>query len=158
MCESQVMRRDEFLENNPEEIQKVLDSEKIGYLGILTEAGFPRVVPLNFAARSDRIYFHGALSGEKHDLLAKSPRVTFSVARQYALIPSYWMAKGHACPATTFYKSVYVEGICNLVENADEKAATLELIMRKYQAGGDTLRLAILTAATLSLLRRLQSS
>lgn len=54
----------------------------------------------------------------------------------YALIPSYWTAPKHACPATHFFKSVEIRGRCEFVDDPAEKAAGLQALMEKYQPEG----------------------
>ena len=54
----------------------------------------------------------------------------------HSMIPSYWTAPGHACPATHFFKSVEIKGRCTLVDDAAEKAVALQALMDKYQPEG----------------------
>ena len=131
------MRRSELESNNPGEIRELFDEVEIGYLGLVIPDGFPRVIPLNFVVFEDNVYFHGAAEGEKLTLFEESPKVTFSVDRCYAIIPSYWLAKGYACPATTFYKSICIKGVGQIVTNLEEKAISLQKFMEKYQPEGD---------------------
>lgn len=131
------MRRSELNADDSGEITELLENVEIGYLGIITSNGYPRVVPLNFVAIERRIYFHGAAEGEKFETLVSEPKVTFNIDRLYAIIPSDWLAnRGYACPATTFYKSITIKGRGRSVSDLSEKAECLQRIMEKYQPQG----------------------
>jgi len=131
------MRRSELNADNADEITELLENVEIGYLGIMTPNGYPRIVPLNFVAIERRIYFHGATEGEKFEALTSEPKVTFNVDRLYAIIPSDWIAnRGYACPATTFYKSITIKGKGRSISDLTEKAESLQRIMEKYQPQG----------------------
>ena len=134
------MRRTEFAVARPEleaaVLREVMDTAGVGYLGLLDEAGYPRVVPLNFVYQNECVYFHGALDGEKFEIMSRSPRATFSADIPYALIPSYWVAKDFACPATTLFKATLVRGWIRVVEDVGEKASMLQGLMEKYQPEG----------------------
>lgn len=117
-------------------VREVFDQAQVGYLGVLTAEGYPRVVPLSFAAEENTVFFHGAGHGEKNTALKGSPRVTFSANITYSTIPSFWMMEGIACPATVLFKSVQIDGQGQIVEDLDEKALALQRVMEKYQPQG----------------------
>ncbi|GJM76204.1 hypothetical protein HMSSN036_84200 [Paenibacillus macerans] len=68
--------------------------------------------------------------------LARDPRVSFTVAKEYAIIPSYFTDPLLACPASAFFKSVMVRGRVEKVENLQEKADAFTLFMEKLQPEG----------------------
>lgn len=108
----------------------------VGYLGIVTPDGYPRVVPVNFATIREHVYFHGAASGEKHDAMLGGGKVTFCIAVPYAMIPSYWRSEQYACPATQYFKSVLIKGRAVVVDDPTEKARALQALMDKHQPEG----------------------
>ncbi len=114
----------------------VLATVEVGYLGILTPDGYPRVVPLSFVAEDDTIILHGASRGEKFEVLKESPPVTFSATIPYANIPSNWMMPDMACAATVFFKSVQINGHAHIIDDLEEKARGLQRFMEKYQPEG----------------------
>jgi len=59
------MKREKFLSDDPQQIAEILNTARIGQVGIITPDGYPRVVPINFVAIGDKIYFHTAREGEK---------------------------------------------------------------------------------------------
>ncbi len=130
------MRRKEHNVDDPAVFDFIASRAEVGYLGILTTDGYPRVIPVNFAMYENNIYFHGAIAGEKFDLLQQSPKVTFSIDLPYSYIPSYWLTEENACDATMFYKSALVKGIGSVVSNPDEKINGLNLLMEKHQPEG----------------------
>jgi nitroimidazol reductase NimA-like FMN-containing flavoprotein (pyridoxamine 5'-phosphate oxidase superfamily) len=108
----------------------------VGHVGILTPDGYPRVVPVNFATVGDRVYFHGASSGEKYDAFAARQKVTFSIDLPYSAIPSHWRSDNYACPASQFFRSVLIRGRGVIVEDTTEKASALQTLMERHQAEG----------------------
>ncbi len=131
------MRRIEYQSNDPEEFRLIVETALVGHLGIITPDGFPRVVPVNFAARDNRVYFHGAVAGEKYEVLSTEPKVTFNAYLGYSIIPSYWIGIRHARGATMLYRSILIKGIATLVADVGEKCLALQLLMEKYQPEGN---------------------
>ncbi len=130
------MRRDELSSQDPA-LFNTLASECIeGYLSLITASGFPRGLALNFAAMGQMIYFHGALAGEKFELIKAGPPVGFSMVQPLSVLPSHWFSPTSACPATHLFRSVEIKGHCRLVEDLDEKARALQALMEKYQPDG----------------------
>lgn len=130
------MRRKEFNIEAPAAFDFIARRAKVGYLGIITTDGYPRVIPVNFVADKRIVYFHGATAGEKFELLKKSPKVTFSIDIPYSFIPSYWNSKKNAGNATMFYKAALVKGTGHIISEPEEKINRLTLLMEKYQPEG----------------------
>ncbi len=130
------MRRGDFLRTDPEFFALVAKRCQVGYLGLVTEEGYPRSVALDFVAIGETIYFHGALAGEKHDLISAGGKVGFTMARELSYIPSSWSGPRYACPATHLFQSVEIKGRCKPVRESDEKARALQALMEKYQPEG----------------------
>ncbi len=139
------MRRDEFLTTDPAFLGELSDECPEGYLALDSSSApgsFPRAIPVNFALDGDRIYFHGALSGDKFERIGEGTAVGFSIVRPYSLLPSTWMSRGDsACPATQLFLSIEVSGRCESIEDPVEKAQGLQAIMLKYQPEGGYRRL-----------------
>ncbi|WP_458121385.1 pyridoxamine 5'-phosphate oxidase family protein [Paenibacillus sp. Z6-24] len=130
------MRRKEFTVEEEQELEQFLGEVSFGFLGLVSEDGWPRVIPLNFAYHEGVFYMHGSRAGEKMKLLKQDNRVTFSAAHEYALIPSYFTDEEMACPATAFFKSVTVRGHAEIVTELEEKAVALSAFMQKLQPEG----------------------
>lgn len=131
------MRRSEFTVTDWSEFTALANEITVGSLGLQTPDGFPRVVPLNFVLVDKAIYFHGADAGEKFTVFTEQPPVTFCLYKEYSLIPSYWVARDYACPATAFFKSALVKGNALLITDVRDKARVLQCLMEKYQPEGN---------------------
>jgi len=117
-------------------IHELLDSTEYGTLAVSLNDE-PYAVPVNFVRIEDDIYLHGALSNKKMKILAKNPKISFSVVQSYALIASFFSSTdGLACPATQFFKSVSIDGVVEMVESREEKAMMFEALMKKLQPEG----------------------
>ena len=130
------MRRKEFEEADLVEVESFLQEMTFGFLSTVDEQGFPVIKPLNFAYLDGVVYFHGSRKGEKISNIERNQKVCFAVAREFAVIPSHFTDKETACPATAFFKSVLIRGKINLVEDLDEKARALSVLMEKLQPEG----------------------
>ena len=130
------MRRSEHSETDAAEIEAFLRRMSFGYLGTQSETAYPSIVPLNFVWHAGAVYFHSSRLGQKVKELKRNNAVTFCVADEVALVPSYFISDKFACPATAFFKSVMVYGRAEIVEEADEKVAALAAFMQKLQPEG----------------------
>ncbi len=130
------MRRKEFQIDQEEELDTFLSGMSFGFLGTSDEQGHPRVTPLNFVYTKGCFYFHGSHAGGKMEAIRQQQKVCFTVADEYALIPSYFSDPQLACPATAYFKSVTAYGQAETVEDATEKAAIFSLFMKKLQPEG----------------------
>lgn len=130
------MRRGEFSIQEQAEIDEFLSGMSFGFLATTGEDGFPHVTPLNYAYANGHLYFHGSYRGEKMKEIAAVKNVSFAVAKEFAIIPSYYSDPAMACPATAFFKSVHIRGEAELVKSLHEKAEALTALMRKLQPEG----------------------
>ncbi|MWV46871.1 flavin-nucleotide-binding protein [Paenibacillus sp. HJL G12] len=130
------MRRKEFSVKEEQEIHDFLSGMSFGFLGTIGEDGRPRVTPLNYVYDGGIFYFHGSRIGEKMEHLKANPHVSFSVADEYAVIPSYFTDPSLACPATSYFKSVTATGTAEVVKDLEEKAAAFSMLMKKLQPEG----------------------
>ncbi|BCG60700.1 pyridoxamine 5'-phosphate oxidase family protein [Paenibacillus sp. URB8-2] len=130
------MRRKEFKVEQEEELQTFLDEMSFGFLGTVDDQGHPRVTPLNFVYTGGCFYFHGSHAGGKMEAIRKMDKVCFTVADEFALIPSYFTDPQMACPATAYFKSVTAFGTAEIVTDLSEKAAAMEKFMKKLQPEG----------------------
>ena len=128
-----MMRR----EREVTDIQQILDyltRAKVLHLG-LCDGEQPYVVPMNygFTYENDKLtlYLHGATAGYKYDVIAKNPRVSFSL--ECDLQP---FSGDVACKYGMSYSCVMGKGAATLVTDPQEKCRALSVIMRT-QTGKD---------------------
>lgn len=122
--------RNHFLECKDEEkIQHFLSHARVGYLG-LAQKDQPYVVPLNYVWRQDKIYFHGAETGRKIDMINENPHVCFTVSEEYGTIANPVPAK-----TDTAYMSVMAFGKVNRVTDLTEATEAMEQLLNKYVPG-----------------------
>ncbi|MCR8657999.1 pyridoxamine 5'-phosphate oxidase family protein [Paenibacillus endoradicis] len=132
------MRRKEFAmtDDNIEDVNAFLEEMTFGFLGTIGEDGYPNITPLNYVYYNGDIYFHGSKIGEKMSSLAANSKVSFSVAKEYSIIPSYMNDPKYACPATAFFKSVLFRGQAEIVHDLQEKCEVFTVFMEKLQSEG----------------------
>ncbi len=132
------MRRKEFYITDKEDVEELLASSTYGVLGLIDDEGYPYTVPLNFVYHRGAIYAHGATTqnSKKIKAVKTNRKASFTVVQEYSLLPSYFTGSKLACPATQFFKSVFIRGNVELVDNIDEKIASLSALMRKLQPEG----------------------
>lgn len=130
------MRRKEFNVDEEQEMITFLDQCSFGFLGTVSPDGQPRVTPLNFVYMDGCFYFHGSLAGEKMKQIKQDSSVSFTVAEEFSLIPSYFSDPELACPATSFFKSVMAFGQAEPVQDLDVKGQVLQRFMEKLQPQG----------------------
>lgn len=120
---------------NNELTSEVLNSAEYGVLALYDTK--PYAVPVNFVYLNDSIYFHGSPKGKKMGILARNKEVSFNAIVESNLIPSYFSSDSElACPATSFFKSVIVEGVAEIINNRAEKIKAFIALMEKLQPEG----------------------
>ncbi|CAC9616655.1 hypothetical protein [uncultured Gammaproteobacteria bacterium] len=116
-------------------IEQMLLSGSYGVLSLMDDK--PYGVPLNYIYFKGAIYFHSTPKGKKIHLLKQNPQVSFSVVTEDTIIPSNFSSnKGLACPATSFFKSVIIEGNAQIIEDFDEIGKIFTAMMQIFQPEG----------------------
>lgn len=110
-------------------IDDFLEKAKVGYLG-LSDGDLPYVVPLNYVWYQNAIYFHGADSGRKCDILNRNSHVCFTVSEQYGTI-----ADPVPASTDTAYMSVMLFGHAARVTDLDEATDALQAMLDKHVPG-----------------------
>ena len=88
----------------------------------------PYVVPLNFGFKDGVFYVHSKPHGKKLAMLAKNPKVAFSL--QTDVEPLHDAEKAENCSMR--YMSIMGEGLAQLVQDQDEKMMALDAICEQY--------------------------
>ena len=111
------------------EAEEFLKNSKVGRLGLCVN-GKPYTVPMLFAYKAGKIFFHSVRRGKKITALQANPRVCFEVDEYEGIRPA-----SEACRFSLNYRSVIVSGEAKFIVNLEEKLAALMLLMEKYGAG-----------------------
>ena len=123
------MRRKEREVKETETIQQMLGEFKVCRLGLMDE-GKVYVVPMNmgfdFDGKSLTLYFHCAKEGKKLDLIRENPSVGFEMDKEIALVEG-----DTPCQYSYSFMSIIGNGEAEIVEDAKEKSAALEKIMKQ---------------------------
>jgi nitroimidazol reductase NimA-like FMN-containing flavoprotein (pyridoxamine 5'-phosphate oxidase superfamily) len=126
------MRHPERELKNRETITAILEQSLVGRLATVNRKGFPVIKPVNFLYWDEKIYIHSSMKGEKIDDIHRGSPVCFEVDEPIA----YVAARGTACSANYYYRSLIVKGKAALVSDPDKKLKILEKLMEKYQPRG----------------------
>jgi nitroimidazol reductase NimA-like FMN-containing flavoprotein (pyridoxamine 5'-phosphate oxidase superfamily) len=126
------MRHPERELKDRETIIAVLEKSPVGRIATVNREGFPVIKPVNFLFWDGKIYFHSSKKGEKIKDIRRGGPVCFEVDEPIA----YVKAKGSACKANYYYRSIIIKGKAALVNRRLRKLKILERLMKKYQPEG----------------------
>lgn len=109
------------------EIAKKCDCLRLGLL----DDNEVYIVPLNFGLEDCNgklvMYCHGALEGRKIELINRNGKASFEMDRKHELV------EGHnACSYSYKYQSIMGTAAVEIVENSEEKAHGLSVLMSHY--------------------------
>lgn len=94
------------------------------------------IVPLNFVMAEENgkrvFYMHGAKEGRKAGLVREKGRCSFEMDTTHQLLSA-----DSACDFSYLYQSVMGKGSIAFVEDLEQKAAALNLIMGQYSGRSD---------------------
>ncbi len=122
---TEIQRKDRVMRTS-QEMELLLEEAAVGRLAVTTKDG-PYVVPVNFAFETGHIYFHSADVGTKMGLMKENPSVCFEVDQYIRTVEA-----SSLCGYDTAYRSVIAFGKARILEDAEEKAKALRLIVSKY--------------------------
>lgn len=126
------MRRSDREVTNPEEILNIIDKCMVCRLG-LWDGEKVYLVPMNFGYTCEdgvlNLYFHGADSGRKYDILSVHPQVGFEMDCEHGLD-----AGDAACSYGYYFASVVGNGVAEIVTDKEEKKKALSVLMQ-HQTG-----------------------
>ena len=113
----------------PEEAAKhLLQQSRRGVLAVNGDDGYPFAIPVNYYydQEHDKIYFHGAKSGQKVDALKQNDKVCFTVYGNEHFEPGDW---------APYVQSTVVFGRCHLIDDAAATEARVRELGMKYYPG-----------------------
>lgn len=126
------MRRKDREITNFEEIINVMKACKVCHVAFHDEE-YPYVVPMNFGMEVNGneviLYFHGANTGKKHDLIRKNNKVAFVMEVTSGIVTGSHVG---ACECTMEFASIMGTGVIDYLEENTEKIEALHTLMAQY--------------------------
>ena len=116
------MRRTKQLLSEAETIE-ILQSCTSGVLAVTGDNDYPYAVPLSYAYKDGKLFFHFAKAGYKIDSILKNNKVSFCVIKTDDVIQKTF---------TTHFRSVIVFGRARMITEDSEKKYALECLVEKY--------------------------
>lgn len=110
----------------PERCIEILQNGTAGVLSVMGDGGYPYGVPLSYAYKDGKIYFHSAVEGHKIDALRKEEKCSFTVIDQDNIHPDEY---------TTYFRSVIAFGRMRIFDSMDDIIAGLSILGEKYNPG-----------------------
>jgi nitroimidazol reductase NimA-like FMN-containing flavoprotein (pyridoxamine 5'-phosphate oxidase superfamily) len=107
-------------------IETILERARVCRIG-LCDRGTPYVVPVCFRYKDGCLYFHSAKAGRKIGILRQNDRVCFEADIDVQLLPG-----DSPCQWSVRYVSVIGFGRASFVDDVQEKAEGLNIIMEHY--------------------------
>ena len=109
-----------------EECEKILANGTAGVLSVLGDGGYPYGVPLSYAYKDGKIYFHSAVDGHKIDALRNEEKCSFTVIAQDDIHPDEY---------TTYFRSVIAFGRMRIFDKMEDIIAGLRILGERYNPG-----------------------
>ena len=116
------MRRIKQLLSEAETIE-ILESCTSGVLALAGDNDYPYAVPLSYAYKDGKLFFHFAKAGHKIDSIVKNNKVSFCVIKTDNVIQK---------TLTTHFRSAIVFGRARILTDDGEKKNALECLVEKY--------------------------
>jgi nitroimidazol reductase NimA-like FMN-containing flavoprotein (pyridoxamine 5'-phosphate oxidase superfamily) len=116
------MRRKKQLLSEAETIE-ILRSCTSGVLAVAGDNDYPYAVPLSYAYKDGKLFFHFAKAGHKLDSILKNNKVSFCVIKTDDVVQETF---------TTHFRSVIVFGRARILTDDSEKRYALECLVEKY--------------------------
>ena len=116
------MRRKKQLLSEAETIE-ILQSCTSGVLAVSGDHDYPYAVPLSYAYKDGKLFFHFAKEGHKIDSIVNNNKVSFCVIKTDNVIQETF---------TTHFRSVIVFGKTRILTEESEKKYALECLLEKY--------------------------
>ena len=129
------MRRKDFIFENMNEIENMLNNIEFGVMALPDT--IPYAVPISFCYKDNKIYFHGAMSGRKYEILKNNPNISFTASKLYSYIPSTFM--NNKMIPTQFFFSVFIEGQFETIQDIEERRSILYELVKKYEPNNNNL-------------------
>lgn len=112
-----------------EQIETVIRSCRICFIGMADEHGTPYVLPMNFGYADGIIYLHSAQQGRSISILEKNSQACITFCSDAQLV---FQHPDVACSYRMRAGSVICEGRIEFENDFDEKVKALNILMKQY--------------------------
>ncbi len=102
---------------------EILKACTSGVLAVAGDNEYPYAVPLSYAYKDGKLFFHFAKAGHKVDAIKRNDKVSFCVIEQDEVMQKTF---------TTHFRSVIVFGRMRILTENSEKKFALECLVEKY--------------------------
>ena len=116
------MRRKKQLLSEAETVE-ILRSCTSGVLAVAGDDDYPYAVPLSYAYKDGKLFFHFAKAGHKIDSIIRNNKVSFCVIKTDDVIQETF---------TTHFRSAIIFGRARILTEDSEKKYALECLVEKY--------------------------
>lgn len=120
------MRRNERKITDEKVLNKILLSSNICSVALFDDK-YPYVIPMNYGYKDNTLYFHGAFTGKKINLIKKNKKVGFEIHKVHEIIKN-----DVSCKWTTKYSSITGFGEIDFILESEEKRKGLDIIMQHH--------------------------
>lgn len=108
-----------------ERCEAILNKATSGVLNLLGDDDYPYGVPISYAYKDGRLYFHGMPRGHKMDAMTKHEKASFTIIETDRVVAEEY---------TSYFRSVIVFGKMRILEKPEEKVEGLMNLVDKYSA------------------------
>jgi len=119
--------------------KELLHDVVVGGFATINSDNTPYVVPVHFVLSDNKIYLHGASSGQKIDNIKRNAKASLMVYKMHDIVIS---GDRVPCNVNTKYESAIVDGEAKIVEDEIEKIFALSKIISKYTPQLDASKLS----------------
>ncbi|MBU3161640.1 pyridoxamine 5'-phosphate oxidase family protein [Clostridium frigoris] len=117
----EMRRKNQLL--SKEETIGILQACTSGVLGVIGDDDYPYTIPVSYAYKDGKLFFHGAKEGHKIDSIKRNDKVTFCVIEKDEVIQKTF---------TTHFRSVSVFGRAKILTEDDERKYAIDSLVEKY--------------------------
>jgi hypothetical protein len=124
------IRLPELASDDRSRLDALLDSTRIGHVGLVAEDGSPVVVPTAVVRDGDRLLAHGSTGSRWMRRVAQGVAVAIAVTADDGFV----VARS-AFESSFLYRSAVLFGRCSVVDDVDDKLHALDLLTDGLLAG-----------------------
>ena len=115
-------------------MEEVISACDVCFVGMVDMQGMPYTLPFNFGYRDGIFYIHSGPVGKKIEVLRNNPNVCIVMSTGHEM---YNQSENVACSYGMKYKSVMIRGKVDFLNDLEEKAKALNVIMGQYTSRND---------------------